>query len=463
MSTLKPTVLIVGAGLGGLMLGALLEKASIPYTIFERATTVKPIGSAHLIGPSVMPLFAQLGIEEEFIRLGQRATNSVVIKEDEGPVLTVDYQAQGEYSGYYSYIVSRPTLYNLLLKLVPSHKILFGKRVVNISEDNDKVTIQTADDSTYVGDILVGADGAYSTVRQRMYQVLKAEGKLPKSDQDELPYYSTCLIGQTKVLDLADFPNLQGSTLFNTLGKDKPFTWMAFWTAQNTLCWMVIHHLDDASRKAAEAYRSKGSQDSEWEPYAALTMCDETHHFPISIGGKNLTMGDIYDWTPKELISKVMLEEKVFQTWHSGRTVLLGDACHKLNPIGAQGAIIAMHGALALANLLYALPSNTSVEIERIFAAYKEERIGPAVEVFQSSHLFAKFMDKSYVGALLLFIMRRLPAWIVNMATRRMIRYRPLASWLPKVEDKGSIPAESVPSSEKAREAFEKRSNAVFV
>jgi monoamine oxidase len=41
----KPTVLIVGAGLGGLMLGTLLEKANIPYYIFERAPSVKPLGT----------------------------------------------------------------------------------------------------------------------------------------------------------------------------------------------------------------------------------------------------------------------------------------------------------------------------------------------------------------------------------------------------------------------------------
>lgn len=40
----KPTVLIVGAGLGGLMLGALLERQGVPYTILERAAAVKPLG-----------------------------------------------------------------------------------------------------------------------------------------------------------------------------------------------------------------------------------------------------------------------------------------------------------------------------------------------------------------------------------------------------------------------------------
>lgn len=39
-----PEVLIVGAGLGGLTLGLLLEEAGIPYRILERASRVKPLG-----------------------------------------------------------------------------------------------------------------------------------------------------------------------------------------------------------------------------------------------------------------------------------------------------------------------------------------------------------------------------------------------------------------------------------
>lgn len=40
----RPKVIIVGAGLGGLTLGLLLEKAKVPYVIFERAPAVKPLG-----------------------------------------------------------------------------------------------------------------------------------------------------------------------------------------------------------------------------------------------------------------------------------------------------------------------------------------------------------------------------------------------------------------------------------
>lgn len=61
----KPTVLIVGAGLGGLLLGALLEKSGVPYTIFERAATVKPLGSALAVGPTLLPVFQQIGIYDD--------------------------------------------------------------------------------------------------------------------------------------------------------------------------------------------------------------------------------------------------------------------------------------------------------------------------------------------------------------------------------------------------------------
>lgn len=62
----KPTVVIVGAGLGGIMLGALLEKCSVPYVILERASTVKPLGTLYIYtylvqkSPSPLSSFAAI-------------------------------------------------------------------------------------------------------------------------------------------------------------------------------------------------------------------------------------------------------------------------------------------------------------------------------------------------------------------------------------------------------------------
>ncbi|KAF9992063.1 hypothetical protein BGZ80_008736, partial [Entomortierella chlamydospora] len=73
----------------------------------------------------------------------------------------------------------------------------------------------------------------------------------------------------------------------------------------------------------------------------------EYENFPCPYGG---TMKDLFDTTPKHLISKIFLEEKVFQTWYHGRSVLIGDACHKLLPGGGEGAVMAMKDAVVLAN-----------------------------------------------------------------------------------------------------------------
>lgn len=83
---------------------------------------------------------------------------------------------------------------------------------------------------------------------------------------------------------------------------------------------MLIKHLNSASTKEEEY------DNSEWGPEAAMAMCKEVAGLAAPVGnGKIMTLGDLIEQTPKDLISKVVLEEKVFETWYSGRTVLLGD------------------------------------------------------------------------------------------------------------------------------------------
>jgi hypothetical protein len=54
-------------------------------------------------------------------------------------------------------------------------------------------------------------------------------------------------------------------------------------------------------------------------------MCNDIRDFPIVGGDGTLTLGDLIDKTPKDQMAKVMLEEKIFDTWHHCRTVLVGD------------------------------------------------------------------------------------------------------------------------------------------
>ena len=68
-------------------------------------------------------------------------------------------------------------------------------------------------------------DGAYSVVRKTMYADVEKEGHLPASDSLPLPFRTFCLLGQTRKLEVIEFPDLakEPCQFFSTLGDDNPY------------------------------------------------------------------------------------------------------------------------------------------------------------------------------------------------------------------------------------------------
>ncbi|KAF9127565.1 hypothetical protein BGX30_014731 [Mortierella sp. GBA39] len=387
----RPKVLIAGGGLGGLSLGMLLQQTDIPYEIFERATEPKALGNLGAIG----------------------------------------------------HVIARPALHDLLFRQIPKERIHMGKKILSTDDQGDNgITVTFSDGTTASGDILIGADGAYSAVRQNLFKRLKAHNKLPAADDVPLPYSTVCLVGQTRPLDPAVFPHLlqDDCQFINTLGENKPWA--------GTVCWSIIRFVEE-SKTSTDDKNHHSTVDQEWGPEAAEAMCNEVRHFPVMSGNEAnpLTLGDLIDHTPKDLISKVKLEEIVFETWFGGRTVLMGDACHKLNPAGGVGCQNAMHDAIILANWINALPSDpNSKDIENAFRSYQDERL-PWIQTASNSTRFYRTMASGGIMAgLLRFCAKYMPAW----AKRKMLVVlggnRPQCSFLPLVEDKGSVPPAFQPS-----------------
>ncbi|KAF9374845.1 hypothetical protein BGX21_004022 [Mortierella sp. AD011] len=130
-------------------------------------------------------------------------------------------------------------------------------------------------------------------------------------------------------------------------------------------------------------------RNSEWGPESVDEMLDQFQDFPCAFGG---TMKEIFDATPKNLISKVYLEEKVFQTWYNGRSVLIGDACHKLLPGAGQGAVMAMKDAVVLANCIYNMKDLSDKNVKTAFASYYRQRYPEADNVTKTSSIYTKLM-----------------------------------------------------------------------
>ncbi|KAF9207695.1 hypothetical protein BGZ49_010729 [Haplosporangium sp. Z 27] len=442
----KPKVLIVGAGIGGLTLGAILEKANIPYEIFEKASALKPLGSAISVGPPVIPMFIQLGIFDQIVAKGAPVTTSRMHSEKNEVILDVDYtDKKTDRFGWPGYIISRPNLHNALINLIPPERIHLNKRVLSHVETGIGIIIRTSDNMTHEGNILVGADGTYSAVRQALYEQLGKDGKLPSSDKEPLRYSTICLVGQTRPMEPSTYEYSAENvcTSESVLMDEKPLFVVTFTTAEKTICWMVLEFLDGESTKKHDNFRS-----SEWGPEAAEAMCKEIRDVPAVRG---LKMGDLIDASPKEVICKVVLEEKLFETWTHGRTVLIGDACHKMHPAAGLGAQSAMNDAVVLANYINTLTTIESGDVEKALKAYKDERYPVAKAAIKRSSGSADSIKQGYGGRIKRFIVKHMPNWLWLAVLSDSCRSRPQISFLPLAEDKCKVKPMYQPSLEKTR------------
>jgi hypothetical protein len=89
-------------------------------------------------------------------------------------------------------------------------------------------------------------------------------------------------------------------------------------TANRRLLWSITAPLE----KSDKAVCDDGFQASEFGPEAIAKMCAKYQHMDCPYGG---TMKDIFDQSPTHLMSKVLVQEKVFDRWCGGRMVLVGN------------------------------------------------------------------------------------------------------------------------------------------
>ncbi|GJJ67787.1 hypothetical protein EMPS_00133 [Entomortierella parvispora] len=449
----NPHVIIVGAGIGGLTLALLLERAGVSYVVLEKTKSIKPLGSALSLFGQVTYLFRQLGIFEEFESKSLKYDEIRGYDDNCNYVSKLDLRPGVPMTDSEWRIVSRPVLYDMIYDKIPKEKIHLNKRVVSILNGDVGARVDCTDGSTFDGDIIVGADGAYSPVRQSLFKWLKKNNKLPSSDDVPMPYCCVCLVGQTEELDPKEFPDI-GKDLcsFESMSSaTSPYTWATFTTKQNTFCWMVIEHLNEKSSKEHDSFRN-----SDWGPEAAEAMALAVRDLPIPNGGKSgTTLGHLIDKTDKNFMSKVVLEEKVYKSWYGGRTVLMGDACHKLNPSGGAGALSAITDAICLANWINVIPSLAVKDIESAFKEYYNERYPLAMVAYRSSVALGKSLEKNTAGAIARYMKSHLPKWLWAMYLKKMGSYRPQVSFLDPAEDKGTVRPKGQPSLAKTRILFE--------
>ncbi|KAG0222140.1 hypothetical protein BGX31_009327, partial [Mortierella sp. GBA43] len=312
--------------------------------------------SAITLDATILPVFEQLGLLDSLLNIALPYQKVEFFSDKMKRLGDMDFSGHQKLLGYANHVVTRARMYELLLGQIPAHHISFGINVVRTEEHHGRVHIYCSDNTKYEADLLVGSDGAFSTIRQSLYNRLDDLGLLPKVDSENVDAGHVNVIGVTVPRDSDKYPQLKDkfSHLTSTLDPKGERAWSTITVSGHQICWQLVARLSASDSKAQQFHNP------EWEPESIEVVCKDFEDSPCPLGG---TMGDIINDTPKLQISKVYLRERVFKTWYHGRTVLIGD-----------GAIHALHDAVVLANSIYSMKDSSLQSITSAFEEYYAQR-----------------------------------------------------------------------------------------
>jgi 2-polyprenyl-6-methoxyphenol hydroxylase-like FAD-dependent oxidoreductase len=372
-------IAIVGGGICGLTLAVALEQRGLSPTIYEAASEYKPVGAGLLLQTNAMLVFDRLGIADSICDAGTQLDRGG-LRSPDGQFMTrfdLNNVERPEF-GYGFVAIHRADLQHIVLDELITD-VRTGMACVDVV-GTDPPVIHFDNGTKASPDILVGADGIHSTIRD-----IVAPGIEPRP-LDGVAYRALV------TLDLPEPYQTQGFEIWGdgtyTGGSpvdDNRFYWFA--TAPEPLT-------DD--RATPEAVES--------------TLRDHLTGYPEPIPA----VLDGLD--TDDLIMTNLADLPSLDSWSRNRVVLAGDAAHAMLPFAGQGAAQAIEDGLMLADAIATHESH-----KRAFEAYESERKPRADRVRRESHRLGRFgtMQSSLGCHLRNFVIDTVPDAVIRRVRRR--------------------------------------------
>jgi len=158
---MQPTdrhVIIIGGSLGGLFTGILLRSIGWEVDIYERSShALDSRGGGIVLQPDVIEALQRAGIPGNYNSLGVVAHERYYLDQGGNIIHRMPMRQT---------LTSWNLLYGLVRRHFPAEHYHTGKRLSEIQQTDDTVTAIFADGTLSTGDLLIGADGPSSRVRQ---------------------------------------------------------------------------------------------------------------------------------------------------------------------------------------------------------------------------------------------------------------------------------------------------------
>ena len=334
----SPKIAIVGAGMAGMAAAGALRQAGIEVEIYEQAHQFGRIGAGIQMLPNSMKVLRGIGVEP-MLRERAFAPYSHLNRVGDTGEIKRELPMPEELYGAPFLCMHRADLHEALTSIVPSEIIHLGKKLVGLKQDGGAVTLSFSDATTSNADAVIGADGVHSVVREIIvgpdqpihrgriaYRSVFSSSLLPK----EISRSRTKWWGEDRHIVIY-YTTRDRSQLYFVTSVPEPADWMTreSWSAKGDV---------NELRKAYAGFHS--------EVRMVLDACPDCHKWAI-------------------------LEREPLPRWSDGRIALLGDACHPMLPMMAQGAAQSIEDGAALAALLKAMPDDIPGALQRYEAVRK--------------------------------------------------------------------------------------------
>lgn len=304
-------VVIAGAGPVGLTAALLLQRAGIPFVLFEAAETLPEDLRASTFHPPTLDMLDSLGVAEPLKAQGLVGSTWQVRMHPSGERAVFDLSAIADATGHpYRLQCEQSKLCRLLLDrvLAGGGDVRMGWAIEDVTQDADSVhvTVANAEGRESVsGAFLIGADGSRSAVRQALGFAF--EGKT---------YPETTILATTR------FPfesHLPGLSNVNYVWKQGG----TFSLLRLPNLWRCSLYPDgDETIEAALAPQSIARKLQEIAPSECGHSVDEVRPYRIHM--------------------------RIVDDYRAGRVLLAGDAAHVNSPSGGMGMNGGIHDAFEL-------------------------------------------------------------------------------------------------------------------
>jgi len=338
-------VIVIGAGVGGTSAALTLQKLGHEVVVYDRMRENRPVGAALSLWSNGVKVLNWLGLGPQVAALGGRMDDMAYYDGHTGDELCrfslAPVTAQ---TGQRPYPVARADLQQLMMDAVGSAHIHLGKQLTGVAESHGVVTATFADGSTDTADLLIGADGARSLVRD---YVTEPTGIRPERSYSGYVNYNGLVTADERIGPLDQWTTYVGDgkrCAVMPVAGDRFYFFVDVPGPSGVI--------EDRMAALEAAFGSWGAPGVR----ALLDGIDPD---------ESLNRVEIWDIDP-------------FDTWVRGRVAILGDAAHNTAPDIGQGACSALEDSFAL-GIVFATSTLGVEDSLKRYERIRTERAGDLV------------------------------------------------------------------------------------